>query len=151
MEVKIVHCSKEYFDIVKENLELMYLDNRNLNYSDFLIALLPDMQLVGFGRLRIYSSCAEVCSVGVLDLYRRKGIGKKLVQSLIDWHHQQNKNKALFVVTVIPEYFEKCGFKIVQNYCDEVKEKLNYCISALVVPEQYVVMTLVANSPINNR
>ncbi len=29
-----------------------------------------------FGRIREYDDCAEVCSVGVLEAFRKQGIGK---------------------------------------------------------------------------
>lgn len=102
--------------------------------EDFLIALRND-ELVGFGRIRNRENCCELCSLGVTEPERLKGIGKQLVQSLI-----KQSGKPLYLVCIIPEYFKPFGFVVVEEYPDAMKEKLHYCTSELVVPEKYVVM-----------
>ena len=102
--------------------------------EDFLIALSND-ELVGFGRIRDRENCYELCSLGVIEPERFKGVGKQLVQSLI-----KQSGKPLYLVCIIPEYFKPFGFVVVEEYPDAMKEKLHYCTSELVVPEKYVVM-----------
>ena len=102
--------------------------------EDFLIALNND-ELVGFGRIRNRENCYELCSLGVIEPERLKGVGKQLVQSLI-----KKAKQPLYLVCIIPEYFEPFGFVVVEQYPDAMQEKLNYCTSELVVPEKYVVM-----------
>jgi hypothetical protein len=61
----IVSCTENYFEQVIKGIEIMQLDNRELKMNDFLIALVENTILAGFGRIRKYSNAAEVCSVGV--------------------------------------------------------------------------------------
>lgn len=102
--------------------------------EDFLIALSND-ELVGFGRIRDRGNCYELCSLGVIEPERLKGVGKQLVQSLI-----KQSGEPLYLVCIIPEYFKPFGFVVVEDYPEAMLEKLNYCTSELVVPEKYVVM-----------
>jgi len=92
-------------------------------------------ELVGFGRIRRRENCYELCSLGVIEPERLKGVGKQLVQSLI-----RTAKQPLYLVCIIPEYFKPFGFVVVDEYPESMHEKLNYCTSELVVPEKYVVM-----------
>ncbi|MFN8117745.1 MAG: GNAT family N-acetyltransferase [Bacteroidia bacterium] len=123
-----------YFEFIKKYIQDFELDNRQLIKEDFLIALSND-ELVGFGRIRNRENCYELCSLGVTEPERLKGIGKQLVQSLI-----KQAKQPLYLVCIIPEYFEPFGFVVVEEYPEAMQEKLNYCTSELVVPEKYVVM-----------
>ena len=96
---------------------------------------LSNSELVGFGRIRQRENCYELCSLGVIEPERLKGVGKQLVQALI-----KKAGKPLYLVCIIPEYFKPFGFVVVEEYPEAMQEKLNYCISELVVPEKYVVM-----------
>lgn len=110
------------------------MDNRALNKEEFLVAM-SNNELVGFGRIRQRENCSELCSLGVIEPERLKGVGKQLVQALI-----QKTNNPLYLVCIIPSFFEPFGFYTVNEFPEEMQEKLNYCTSELVVPEKYVVM-----------
>jgi N-acetylglutamate synthase-like GNAT family acetyltransferase len=118
-------------------LEKFELDNRNLNIEQFLTAEIKE-ELIGFGRIRMRESCSELCSLGVVESERMKGVGKQLVLSLI-----QKSTDPLFLVCIIPSFFEPLGFIVVDEFPEAMQEKLNYCSSELVVPEKYVVMKYV--------
>lgn len=92
--------------------------------------------LVGFGRIRKHNGCDEFCSVGVIDSKRGNGIAKALIEAKI-----KIATQPIYLVCIIPHYFEKFGFTIVEEYPPEINDKLHYCTSSLVVPEEYVVMT----------
>jgi N-acetylglutamate synthase-like GNAT family acetyltransferase len=110
------------------------LDDRNLLSSQFLAAL-SEETLSGFGRIREYAGCSELCSLGVVEPQRHKGIGRQLVQKLC-----QKTRQPLFLVCIIPEFFEPLGFEMTTQYPPELQQKLDYCRLALSVPEEYVVM-----------
>ena len=76
-----------------------------------------------------------MCSLGVIELERLKGVGKQIVQALT-----QKVEKPLYLVCIIPKFFEPLGFVLVDVFPEAMQEKLNYCTSELVVPEKYVVM-----------
>jgi N-acetylglutamate synthase-like GNAT family acetyltransferase len=110
------------------------LDDRELNYSEFLVAKLNN-NIVGFGRIRNYESSCELCSLGVIKPNRLQGIGNAIVKELI-----LRATKPLYLVCIIPDFFKPHGFTIAINYPMELENKLNYCASHLFVPERYVVM-----------
>jgi len=110
------------------------LDDRDLNCHQFLVAKEND-ELIGFGRIRKHNGCDEFCSLGVLESKRFNGIAKLLVEARI-----KIATQPIYLVCIIPEYFKKLGFVIVEEYPPEIEDKLKYCMSELVVPEKYVVM-----------
>lgn len=131
-------CSESLFTKVQSYIAEFELDNRALEAKDFLV-LSKNEQLLAFGRLRHYEHCAELCSVGVIEVARNLGLASKLIKALI-----QTANKPLYLVSIIPSFFENLGFEICNDYPQEMEEKLQYCTSSLVVPEPYVVMRLKA-------
>lgn len=140
----IIPCTEYYFEKVKAGIEEMRLDNRGLDYRQFLITINSNNEWMGFGRIREYKDCAEVCSVGVLEAFRKQGIGKSIVKKLIQLFRSNNE-KPIYVVTIIPDFFEKLNFKVAQApYPLAIQEKLEYCIYNLTVPEKYVVMRLIS-------
>lgn len=122
------------FESIKRLIEAFELDGRQLQASEFLAAVSGD-SLVGFGRIREYEDCSELCSLGVTEPLRYKGIGSHLVRELV-----QKARQPLFLVCIIPEFFEPLGFRITAHYPTRLQQKLDYCREALSVPEDYVVM-----------
>ena len=96
--------------------------------------------MVGFGRIRKHQGCDEFCSLGVLEEKRFHGIAKALIFARI-----KTATQPIYLVCIIPDYFEKLGFKVVNDYPPEMADKLHYCTSELVVPEAYVVMKYEGN------
>jgi N-acetylglutamate synthase-like GNAT family acetyltransferase len=115
------------------------LDNRALNKEEFLVAM-SNNELVGFGRIRQRENCHELCSLGVIEPKRLQGIGKELVKALI-----KKSKTPLFLVCIIPSFFEPFGFCVVDEFPAQMQEKLNYCTSELIVPEKYIVMKYIGN------
>jgi N-acetylglutamate synthase-like GNAT family acetyltransferase len=110
------------------------LDNRALQQDEFIAAYRND-ELVGFGRVRKHTDCSELCSLGVITNERRKGIGKALVNALT-----KKESKSLYLVCIIPDFFEPLGFIETNNYPTSIQDKIDYCTNELVVPEKYVAM-----------
>lgn len=121
---------------IRNYIRQFELDDRNLKQEEFTAAF-RENELVGFGRLRQHSDCTELCSLGVVTQYRRKGIGKAIVKELI-----KRSEKNIHLVCIIPEFFSPFGFKTVENFPSSIQDKIDYCTSELVVPETYVAMIL---------
>ena len=113
------------------------MDNRNLFKNQFLVAK-QNNQLLGFGRIRKHNGCDEFCSLGVIEENRFNGIAKLLIEARI-----KIATQPIYLVCITPKYFEKLGFIVVDEFPDEMLDKLNYCTSELVVSEKYVVMKFV--------
>jgi N-acetylglutamate synthase-like GNAT family acetyltransferase len=124
------------FLLIRNYIEQFELDDRDLKQEEFTAAF-RENELVGFGRLRFHSDCTELCSLGVVTQYRRKGIGKGVVKELI-----KRAEKNIHLVCIIPEYFSPFGFQIAENFPASIQNKIDYCTSELVVPEKYVAMLL---------
>lgn len=114
------------------------LDDRDLKQEQFTIALCDDV-LLGFGRLRKHTNCLELCSLGVVAAFRNKGIGKALVNKLLE-----NFTKNIYLVCIIPDFFIPFGFREVKEYPTSIQNKIEYCTQELKVPEPYVAMLLSA-------
>lgn len=110
------------------------MDDRDLHSHQFLVAK-EDQKLIGFGRIRRHNGCDEFCSLGVLESQRFNGIAKLLIEARI-----KIATQPIYLVCIIPDYFKKLGFVVVEEYPSEMADKLQYCTSELVVPEEYVVM-----------
>lgn len=134
----ISNCTTQQFEEVKKYISLFELDNRELKAEEFLVASINN-SLVGFGRIREFENCSELCSLGVIEPERYKGIGSSLTKQLI----KKAKNK-LYLVCIIPDFFKPIGFEICVQFPAELKDKLNYCNQNLPVSETYVVMQLKA-------
>lgn len=122
------------FDQIIHHISDFELDSRELDFKEFLIVRY-NKKLVGFGRIRRHTNCYELCSLGVVEPERHKGIGSALVKALVSL-----SLRPLYLVCIIPEFFEPLGFKTVNEYPAAMKDKLDYCTNELVVAEKYVVM-----------
>lgn len=127
-------CSAVNFELVKKHIAEYELDDRQLKQSEF-VTLSDHTGLLGFGRLREYEGFTEFCSLGILAGKRSKGFGKLLCEVLIE-----KAPTTIYIVCVIPAYFEPMGFEICSEYPKEILDKLNYCTDSLHVEESYVVM-----------
>lgn len=124
------------FEQIKNYIEEFELDNRNLKPTQFIVAI-SNKSVVGFGRLLQHTDCMELCSLGVVPMHRNKGIGKKIVAELIN-----QTSLPIYLVSIIPDFFQLFGFKKTKNYPFAIQSKLIYCTNELAVIEQYLVMRL---------
>ncbi len=84
------------------------------NIRDFFVFIQNDT-LVGCAALHIFwKDLAEIKSVAVLESSQRHGVGKKLVRVCIREARKLRIAK-MFVLTYVPEFFEKCGFRKVEK------------------------------------
>jgi amino-acid N-acetyltransferase len=74
-----------------------------------------DGKIVGCCALQvIWADLAEIKSLAVDEKYQNQGIGRALVEKAVE----QAKNlgvKKVFALTLVPSFFEKYGFKIVEK------------------------------------
>src|SRR3990170_8761471 len=84
------------------------------NIRDFFV-FIQDDTLIGCAALHIFwKDLAEIKSVAVEENYQKKGIGKQLIQKCLEEGKVLGINK-LFVLTYIPGFFERMGFKRVDK------------------------------------
>ena len=121
---------------IRKHIHDFELDDRSLQQKEF-IAAFREEELVGFGRLRYHSDFSELCSLGVITQHRKQGIGKSIVEALIN-----QSSQSIHLVCIIPEYFIPFGFRIIEKFPAAIQDKLDYCTQELIVHETYVVMCL---------
>lgn len=133
-KITISRANDADFKLLVQFISEFELDNRTIFCEQFLVGKINNT-IVGFGRIRVYNECEELCSLGVIEDERMKGIGKELSIALV-----KQSTKPLYLVCIIPQFFEPLGFNIVTEYPKELQNKLDYCTNELVVKERYVVM-----------
>lgn len=134
MNPEIKNCNDASFELVKRYIRDFELDDRQLLPEEF-ITFTRSSKLLAFGRARKHNGFYELCSLGVVESERKKGLGKKVIETLIERHPHP-----LYLVCTIPHFFESLGFSICDEYPPEMQEKLDYCVFGLPVEEKYVVM-----------
>ena len=63
-------------------------------------------EIVGLVALKKHPDCLELCGLGVDMRFREKGLGRSLVEALM-----ANAPDDVHLATVIPGFFEACGFE----------------------------------------
>ncbi|HSY75265.1 MAG TPA: GNAT family N-acetyltransferase [Bacteroidia bacterium] len=107
---------------IKSFLKEYGLDDSGISKEQFKI-LLYDNELAAFGRLKKHDDCIELSSVGVIKEYRSKKLGEAIIKSFLSEAKQD-----IYLVTVIPGFFSKMGFKEVKEYPASLKYKSeNFC------------------------
>ena len=77
---------------------------------EFSVAV-DDGEVMGCGALKLYSpELAEVRSLCVAPGIQKTGVGRALMESLVD-ESEQFGLKTVFALTLAPEFFFKCGFR----------------------------------------
>lgn len=129
MEYSFIKASPEHEDQIKylyKKAKWVSEEDTNftwLNYfikNSFLFALIKtkDNKIIGMGRVITDSvSDAYIQDLFILEEYRGKGIGKKLVNYLIE----NIKSKGINWIALIAEpgskvFYEKIGFKVMENH-----------------------------------
>ena len=84
-------------------------------FREFVVAIDAD-EVVGCGALRIYNErLAEICSLAVSEPFQGIGVGKRLVERLLE-EAKSLDLQTVFALTLQPGFFEKLGFKIVPKH-----------------------------------
>jgi amino-acid N-acetyltransferase len=114
---------------------LMLPRARNIIYEcirEFIIAE-EDGEFLGTGALHIiWEDLAEARALAIKKDSRQIGIGRKIVNALID-EARHLEIKRVFALTYQPEFFEKCGFRIVSK--DDLPQKVwKECINCPKFP-----------------
>ncbi|MBL7931535.1 MAG: GNAT family N-acetyltransferase [Bacteroidia bacterium] len=127
-------CKAHQFKSVELSVKELDLDDRQMSPEQFMVVE-EEGKLMGFVRLKKYRDFAELCTLGVLEQFRFKGIATELVKTI-----KETANCPLYLVSTLPDFFSKLGFVECENYPTEIHQKLAYCKANLPVDEKYVVM-----------
>lgn len=91
---------------IRECVRRFRLDNEALHAEQF-ITVRQGGQIIAFGRIKPYGDeVYELGCVGVIEEQRGRGLGRLVVQELIE----RFPTDAVYVTTDLSNYFEKLGF-----------------------------------------
>jgi len=110
---------------IMEHLEKFLLDDEDLDFRQFIVAAEKD-EIVGFGRIRTHREVYELGSIGVVESRRSRGIGKLIIERLIEIFPTDD----VYLVTDIPGYFERFGFRVIREAPGELVEKIRRICAA---------------------
>lgn len=90
------------------------IEDIDLWIESFVVGMV-DGQIMGCAALMTVGGprVAEIRSVAVLDSARGTGLGRQIVQYLVDEAHSLGLER-VFLLTRVPAFFEKCGFATIQ-------------------------------------
>ena len=74
--------------------------------GDTFWAAEADGRVVGLVGLKRHADCQELCALGVDPVFRQRGLGRGLVEALVG-----GTPGDIYLATVIPAFFESCGFE----------------------------------------
>ena len=103
-----------------DHIEAMGLDERAFRSRDYVIAIDEESgQKAGFGRIRIHSGSdgedvCELTSLGVLEGWRRQGVGAHVIERLVEYAGDQGF-ETLYALVPIPDYFAQFGFEPIDD------------------------------------
>jgi len=79
-------------------------------------------RIVGLVGLKKHADCHELCALGVSLGYRGKDLGQKLVHALL-----LNADRDIYLATIIPGFFEQCGFEKCTQFPASMKKAPEWC------------------------
>lgn len=117
--ITIQPASSREMPFIKKCIERFRLDDEDLDYQQFIIAV-ESKEIVGFGRIRPHKEVYELGCVGVVEGRRNEGIGKMIIDHLIN----NFPTNEVYITTDLIAYFERFGFKKVEPGPKDLVEKL---------------------------
>jgi len=109
-----------------DHIEGMGLDVTAFRSRDYVIAVDEESDVrAGFGRIRVHKhddgDVCELTSIGVLDGWRRQGVGAHVVERLVQ-HATDEGFETVYALSPLPEYLAQFGFEALET--DRLPEPL---------------------------
>jgi len=117
--ITIRKARKPEMGVIERCIREFGLDYENLGWQQFLVAVKGD-EVAGFGRIKPYPDFYELGGVGVLEKFRRQGIGSAIVSRLME----DFPSPEIWITTDRREFFARFGFKVVEDGPNALKEKI---------------------------
>lgn len=115
-------ASKEDMPYVARVAWRLALDYPGMEKDHFFVAE-ERGKIIGILGLKDHGEFVEVLSVGVLEEYQGTRLGKKLVDEAL----KSVKKRVVYLLTVIPGFYEQFGFRIVEQYPEALKKDAAWC------------------------
>jgi N-acetylglutamate synthase-like GNAT family acetyltransferase len=119
---------------VDQLVDIINLDRSDMHPEQFRICK-AGSKVLGIGRIKRHNDCLELCTLGVDEGFRGQGIGKALVLALLE-----PEKEPVYVVTDIPEYFEKLGFVPGNESIQSLQDKKKACVELLACKQPFIMV-----------
>ena len=113
-----------------DHIEAMGLDETAFRSRDYVVAIDETSgQKAGFGRIRIHKTdereLCELTSIGVLESWRRQGVGAHVVERLVE-QARDHGFEEVYSLTSATDYLAQFGFRGVETSAlpDRLRERL---------------------------
>lgn len=119
LDIHIAENKKEIDQVMKIR-EIVFIAGQNVDWdiemdefdkdASHFIALL-DGKPAGCARLRFFKKKAKLERIAVLPEYRKRGIGRKIVEYLVNYSKEKGAEEAYMNAQVYAnDFYVKCGF-----------------------------------------
>ena len=120
--------------LIKKTIHRFTLDPERLEPEQFVIAM-EGRAAAGFARIKPYRGCFELGSVAVLEKYRGRGVGSRLVRCLM----AKFPTRKVWITTMSPDYFRRFGFETASPPAELARKLKTICHA-----EKWGVLAMVA-------
>jgi len=131
-DVKEMHKLVEFYanngEMLHRSLNTMYE-----NIQEYIVVE-DKNKIIGCGALHVsWEDLAEIKALAVSEKYKKKGIGKKIVQTLQKNAQNLGINK-VFALSFKPEFFIKLGYKVIPK--ETLPHKIwSECVNCHLFPD----------------
>ena len=115
-------ASKEDMPYVVRIAWRLALDYPGMENDTFFVAE-ERGKIVGILGLKDFGEFLEMLSVGVLEEYRKMGIGRKLVEEAL----KSVTGRPVYLLTTIPRFYESLGFEKTTRVPEALKKDPAWC------------------------
>lgn len=121
INITITKATREDLLYIQEKTAKYRLDGSNLTFDQFYVAKNSTDKTVGFIRCIEHDGFYEPATLGLDYYWRNKGIGSMLFRHIMD---TVKKDKPVYILTHLPDFFKKFNFKITKEYPQKIEEKI---------------------------
>jgi N-acetylglutamate synthase-like GNAT family acetyltransferase len=120
--MRIRKAKNEDFDEIIRLAQAYDLDYSGMESDAYWVAT-DGKKIVGIIGLKRHPDCSELCSLGVEEDFRGRGIGKRLVLALLE-----KAGEEIYLATIIPAFFHKFGFEKAPSVPASMVKKSDWCL-----------------------
>ena len=123
-DASIRPASRKDLALIAKTIRRFDLDPERLEPRQFVVAM-EGKSRAGFARIKPYRGCFELGSVAVLENFRERGVGSRLVKCLMS----KFPTRKVWITTMSPDYFKRFGFSTATPPAELARKMRTICHS----------------------
>ena len=121
-DASIRPATRKDLSLIAKTIRRFDLDPERLESEQFIIAM-EGKSRAGFARIKPYRNCFELGSVAVLEKFRQRGVGSRLVKCLMS----KFPTRKVWITTMSPDYFRRFGFETTKPPAELARKMKKIC------------------------